>query len=353
MCIPMQMSGRPTFPQIPDQGGIVLKSPELVTLTFKNDPNRSQLEAFGAWIAGSNWMSVVGADYGVGAGTSAGAVEFATDAPASATQQDVETLLGDGITSGAIPSPSSLGGQGIYEIYFPAGTQLSTFFGNSCAEFQGYHNYFTQKGEDIAYAVIADCQLPNSLQAIQQIASHELIEAATDPHPRGPGPPTAYAIVDLQSPWVLSVGGENGDLCISMGLRDPGTGFALQRIWSNSAAANGPGSPCVPAPSAPFFTVSATPGTPQTVSAGSSVQFTLTGWADTPTPPWSLAVIFGGNFDSSPILGATTISSGGTTSLTLSVPTSATLGQFGWAAVQSVDSAGQVVSLWPVAIVVQ
>jgi hypothetical protein len=345
-------AGHPVFPQIPDQGGSILTAPQLVTVTFPNYPYQPEVEAFGNWVMSSSWMSAVGADYGVGLGTAAGTVHLGQDAPASATQQEVENMLGQAISDGTAPSPTSLAGEGIYMIYFPKGTQLSTFFGQSCSAFQGYHNYFTFQGVNVVYAVIADCGGSAPLQPIEEIASHEMIEACSDPHPRGSGPPTAYAIADIRSAWGDSLGGEVGDLCASIETTDPIAGFFAQRIWSNSAAAKGDRSPCVPAPSKPFFTVSAQPADTQQVAAGSSLTFMLTGWSSAPAGSWNISVVRSGAFDSTPQLGASMIGNGGTTGLTLTVPTGAASGSIGWAAVQSFDGSGQVVSIWPVAVMV-
>jgi hypothetical protein len=353
-CVPPMNNGHPPhFPQITDQGGVILAAPQVVTITFQNYPHRPDVEAFANWIVRSSWLTTVGADYGVGGATSAAEVELASDAPASATQQDIETLLGNEITAGTVPSPSSLGGQGIYMFYFPQGTELSTFFGTSCQTFDGYHDFFNFQGVDVAFAAIADCP-PFSLEQIELVGSHELIEAATDPHPLGIGPPTAFAIGDIQSAWLASIGPEVADLCITLNMQDAASGFFTQRIWSNSAAAKGAGSPCIPAPSAPFFTVSASPDATQAVAPGGSVKYTLTGWSDTATVTgWNLSLISGGAFFTNPKLGSFMISNGGTVDLTLTVPSDASPTAIGWTAVQSLDGAGQVVSLWPVAILVQ
>jgi hypothetical protein len=348
-CVPPSTK-RPAFPQVPDQGGTVLGNPELVTITFQNYPHRAEVEALGSWMVTSSWLTTVGADYGVGLGSAVTPVELAFDAPASASQSDVESLIAKELTAGTLPSPSSLGGQGVYMVYFPQDTQLSNRFGNGCSSFRGYHDFFAFQGTDIAYAVIADCP-PFALGDIELVASHELIEAATDPHPVGAGPPTGWAISDPTSPWVDSIGPEVADLCITLNDQDAASGFFVQRIWSNTAA-KGNGSPCVPAPNAPFFTVSASPDTTQLVSAGGSFKFTLTGWSNTPAMgAWNLQIVFGGQFSADPQLSASTITNGGSVDLTLSVPSDATFPMLGWAAVQSLDTTGQVVSLWPAVVV--
>ncbi len=81
-------------------------------------------------------------------------------------------------------------------------------------------------------------------------ASHELIEAVTDPFG------TAY----LQAPsayvaWAYFFGSEVGDMCAfhaGAAIAPADLGFTVQRIWSNAAAAAFL-DPCVPGASDPFF----------------------------------------------------------------------------------------------------
>src|SRR4051812_46020303 len=73
----------PPLPVIPNQGGPILAKPELVTITWAGDSLASELEAFDEWlITGATWKTMM-AEWGVGAGTYAGAVRLATAAPAS------------------------------------------------------------------------------------------------------------------------------------------------------------------------------------------------------------------------------------------------------------------------------
>jgi hypothetical protein len=79
-------------------------------------------------------------------------------------------------------------------------------------------------------------------------ASHEFAEAATDPHPIGND--GTYRLTDDDS-WSAGGGGfgaECGDMCENLpDLAYDETGYQVQRIWSNGAAARSQ-QPCQPAP---------------------------------------------------------------------------------------------------------
>src|SRR3954463_7867808 len=44
-------------PLVPPQGGPVIASPKLITITFANDPNRALAETFGDWVVTSSWLA--------------------------------------------------------------------------------------------------------------------------------------------------------------------------------------------------------------------------------------------------------------------------------------------------------
>jgi len=114
------------------------------------------------------------------------------------------------------------------------------------------------------------------LAALTLAASHELIEASTDPQP---DTMPAYSFADANHVgWALFAGAEVGDMC-ELDNDDayvpPGFPWVVQRIWSNRAAWAGQ-TPCVPADSPSFFYATAVPtdvatlnllGTPQSYPA--------------------------------------------------------------------------------------
>ena len=82
------------------------------------------------------------------------------------------------------------------------------------------------------------------------MASHEMVEASTDPFG------TAYAQTDLDHiAWAYFFGSEVGDMCAfhaGAAITPSDIGFAVQRTWSNAAAAAFE-DPCVPGESSPLF----------------------------------------------------------------------------------------------------
>jgi hypothetical protein len=173
----------------------------------------------------------------------------------------------------------------------------------------GYHSYFNFSGARVVYAVGLNCQ---DGSAAEGVMTHEIAEAASDPFLDG------LWFDDGQLPWI----GEVGDICNYSPWSVEG-GYRFLGIWSNTAAASG-GSPCVPYSVGHYFNVSPSPSAPQTVEAGSSVTFTLTGWSTSRIPAWSLRA-FPDNyarqdFDTQPAFSKSIINNGLDVTLTLHVP---------------------------------
>src|SRR5262245_1684496 len=53
------------FPQLENAGGPILEHAQLVTVTYPDYPYTADVEAFGDWVVGSDWLTIVGAEYGV------------------------------------------------------------------------------------------------------------------------------------------------------------------------------------------------------------------------------------------------------------------------------------------------
>ena len=232
------------MPQIPNNGGVVLKAPVIVTVTFPGDALQAKEQQFDAEVGGLKWWSTVHDSYGVGAATSGGNVVIA-DPPATAmTANELEQWLQDRITDGTLPAPTD---QMIYALYFPITTTV-TFDpnqggGSLCQEFLGYHSSISAMTPGgvvpTAYAVIGQC---GDIDSVTETASHEFTEAATDPHPINGKPAFVYL---KNSPWT-TLGGEDGDMCSGVsGVVE--NGWALTRVWNNPNAAEG-NQPCVPVP---------------------------------------------------------------------------------------------------------
>jgi hypothetical protein len=330
-----------------------------VVITYADDTNRDQLDAFGQWIGTSDWLTRVGPEYGVGAGTVLGTVHLTTNAPTAITSTQIESMINAGVTDGSLPSPPDHNYANVlYMVFFPGTTTVTLMergqaAGTSCQDFGGYHSEIAHTGGRLAYAAVPDCGADrggSELSGMTLAASHEYIEAATDPYPFSR--PAYQLPLDGSSAWAF-IGGEIGDLCeLSHSALMDGP-YLVQRIWSNMAAASS-ADPCVPAdPTRPYFNVAITEGDVQFAHAGDAVTFTLTGFSSTPLMPWQLSIQpQGGNLRMTTALSASTVNNGGTVTLTVHVPTTATQGYEAFV-LQSMESSPRLRQVWPIAVVVQ
>jgi hypothetical protein len=363
------------LPVLPNNGGPVLGAPKLVTIAYAGDPHSATMSAFGDWIVGSSWLTTVGHDYGVGLGAHAMHVVLPGPAPAQASDLDTQALLEAKLGDGTLPSAEGPdGGSGaadageggyLYMIIYPSSTQTGSFLGgpSTCTyegggAFIGGYHWETQSGAyHVPYAVVPTCSsgaIVEGASDLEASASHEFIEAATDPFPYTD---TAYGLTDPTDPWLYTAG-EVADLC--EGLTTTEAGFTAQRIWSNSVATKdndadasaGGTSPCVPATGEPFYDVSPSPSQTQTVAAGGSVTFTLTGFSTAPVSPWSLTTFPAlSTFTPTMTLGASTIDNGQTTTLIVGVPIGTPSGSYAAVFVTSSRSLTDF-TYWPVAVTV-
>jgi len=360
------------LPQIPDNGGPVVAAPKLVTITFAGYSQDATMKSFADWIVGSSWFTEVGHDYGVGAGTHVAHVVLQMTAPTSPTDLDTQALIEQKIGDGTLPSPfdvdggtdggggadagSGVAGGYVYVLFYPQGTTAGGFLGggDTCADlgggsFIGGYHWETQSGAyHVPYAVVPTCSDASGVENASDLeasASHEIMEASTDPFPYTT---TGYALTDPSNPWTYT-DGEVADLCEGQTLQQ--NGFTVQRIWSNGAAAAGT-APCIPAPAGGFYDVSPSPNTTQMVAAGASTTFTLTGFSTDPIPPWSLTAFAGyGTFTPTLQLSTSTIGNGQMATLKVTVPSTAT--SQGYASIFVSSSRGlNDFNYWPVAVAV-
>jgi hypothetical protein len=337
------------MPIIPNQGGPTLSAPQLVTITFAADPNSAKDGAFGDFVVGSTWLKTVGADYGVQSATQVKKVVLTQSAAATVKDAAIQSLIASKITDGTLPS----GAQVLYLIYYPPGTVVQSAFGgaDTCASIGtatigGYHWEGKSGATPFAYAVVPTCK-NEALADIQASASHELIEAATDPFP---STKPAWVLTDATNPW-SSLDGEVGDFCELL-ITSEG-GYSLQQIWSNGAAKANDRDPCIPSPSTPFYNATATPATVQAVAAGQSFTFEIKGWSSAPVAPWMLSSSLGGggSFDPKPMLDVTTLQNGQSAHLAISVPAGTASNASALIFVTSSRSLTDF-SIWPVVVTV-
>jgi len=225
----------------------------------------------------------------------------------------------------------------------------------ACGAYHGQFTVTTPSASKVYYAVVGNA--PWQPDTVTSLASHEIIEAATDPSV-GFGymmRETSDACDAVGTDYVRianSFGGaEVGDLCEELVDKNiTEGGFALQRSWSNSGAATG--DPCVPTlPGDVYVNVTATPSRVQSVFRGTSIMFTLKGWSTAPTTDWKISAepFLQTDFDASPTFSQPTLNNGGVATLTLTVPLFAKPGDFASFAIVSTTANG-LVTRWPVSI---
>jgi hypothetical protein len=196
----------------------------------------------------------------------------------------------------------------------------------SCDAFGAYHASARRNGVEASYAVMSSClafsPLLTEAEGRELFASHELIEAATDPIPsNNPG----FQVDDPTSTW-LALGGEVADLCEGSAAsiwRE--AGFVAQRSWSNVASLDG--DPCVPnATGTRYFNVVADPGALPRIPPGGKKTLKLAGWSTMATPDWMLFAQSAKDGDATLTLAAKTLNAGRSTTVSIEVPDTATKG---------------------------
>lgn len=319
------------LPQVSDLGGPRMTHPQLVTITFADDTDRAQLEAYSRWIATSRWLGAVGAEYGVGPGAAVAMVERVDNAPDQINDREIEALIARGIGDGSLPRAADGDATNtLYVIHFPAHTTITTGAGGdnqevSCRDLLAYHSSARLLGVEFAYAAVASCPVPsglgvNLLELRELATSHELIEAATDPFP---GASPAFGLHDRIDPW-SATGGEVADLCANDRAFWRESGFLAVRSWSNRVAAERSGDPCVPTTATlPYFDVIANPARPRRVRRGNRARYELSAWSTAPVDPWGLRAVATGTLHPTMTLDAMSINAGRTAVLDVSVPADA------------------------------
>jgi hypothetical protein len=338
------------MPRVFPHAGTVLESARLVTLTFDGYAARASVEAFGDMVVGSHWYVSAGAEYNVKAGSQIQKVSLGP-APASLTREDIRDRIASLADRGLITLPASPDAPEdglVYLLYVPPGVAYSDPPGTPSA--RSYHEVLKlSTGSKVPLAVVID-DGKGDLRTTTVAAAHQLINTATDPYevPRD----GYYADPPMTDPWSLVLG-EVADLCDG---EQPITesGFAMPRVYSDSAVAAGK-SPCMPfVPDDSWNDVSAKPQQMPDIEPGGSVTYTLTGWSTREIPDWQLSthVVDRSDFtlaEMDPQLSDTTINNKSTVTLTLHVPEDARPGDTGGVFVLS----GENVRPWAVGFLVQ
>lgn len=257
------------LPQMPQNGGQKpLSKVNFVTVSFSDTPDDSDVSKYGDWVVTSSYWTTIGKDYGVGTGTHQH-VRLSDSTPDSVIDSEFASYVDSKIASGELPQTA----ESVYAFFLSSATTVTDQLGAG-----GWHN---RSGGGHDYAVILPgCSSDPStiLETYTYVASHELIESATDPSPL--------------SGYDFGFGeGEVADLCDVPTLED---GYTVPTVWSNSAAAKG-GDPCVPAQTLPYISVDPSPAKVSLPSTkGSTVDVTLTGWSTALVGDWLLQVSVNG-----------------------------------------------------------
>jgi hypothetical protein len=263
-------AGQHGLPIIPDQGGLVMGTTDVVTIQYPGVD--LDLAAFTDYLLGSSWFSAVGSDYGVSAGRHLAHYVIPDAGPALLDPNGVASVIDGLITSGAVPQPAD---STIYMLETPPNTDTI------CQMYTGFHDFFLHQGKNVIFALVSNCPgqaafYGTAALAAANNASHEIIEAATDPVSTG------YWITDPLVPLGYALFGEVADLCISYPFVDIGGGYSVTASWSNSAVLAGTSSPCVPAASGPYYSVVPVPAILKAQANQSQAQnlvVELTGWS--------------------------------------------------------------------------
>jgi hypothetical protein len=250
------------LPQLVSIGGPIIKTPRILPITYLGDDLADEIEDFvGSVGCTSYWQSVV-SEYGIGQAQMLTPVRLPTAAPASMSDLQISSYLAKQIAAKA-PGFTDPPDDVIYAFFFPTGTTVELQGEQSCTSFGGYHNAAALSGATAAYAVIPRCA-GDDFTSVSSAASHEFIEASTDPNPESDA---AYLLPDSNHiAFSMLGGGEAGDLCEFSRTADftpTGYPFTVQRTWSNASILAGH-DPCVPAQPGPFL--SAIPDQPDTIS---------------------------------------------------------------------------------------
>lgn len=330
------------LPTVFPHTGTVLSAMQLVTLTYAGYDAAPDAVAFGDALVASSWYRTTGAEYGVSPATHLQQVVLGAP-PATLDRSQIAAQILDLIAGGGAPRGAN-SNQLLYLLYVPPSVAL----GPDLVGVSGYHEMVTLGSARYAIAVVIDDG--SGLATITTRAAHQVIDAATDPYlPPNNG---YYADPPQTDPWSL-LRREVADLCEGEDAVLEGR-FAFPRVYSNTAAVASM-TPCTPVqPGDVYYDVTAEPSQIQTVKAGDSVKYQLTGWSTGPLPAWSIRVRAAASSmlsqdEMRPELSRDTINNGETVTLTLHAPPEALPGTTGGVAVLS----GANQHLWAVGFIVR
>jgi hypothetical protein len=284
------------YPMLPDHGGPKLSPLRVVSVVAPDEPYADPLKAFGDALVKSRWLAALAPAFAVAATGTHVMVRGEHVQPGTSFTQAAMNAYIKAAVATASPSPEP-DGHTVYVLYLPPGTVLDNAGtpDTTCA-LVPYHTEYGTLGD--AMAVLNRCPtgFADQLEMFTVVASHEIIEAATDPQPSvnpawelwvDTGQPVYQASLWNQVEVASSM--ENGDLCIGTKLVEDGFGY--QRVYTNAAGAAA-ADPCVPALPVPFYSVTVDPTSTGwfPVAAGQTLTVPLTGWSSAPSADWFVTV---------------------------------------------------------------
>jgi hypothetical protein len=295
---------QPPVPQVVSYGGPVMHAPKIVVVTFAGDPQADDIERFVASLGPSSYWSLTTSEYGVGSLRALTPIRLSESAPPAIEDADFRTWLSQKL-DGTDPDFGSPDPDTIYAVFYPAGTNVtigSVLTG--CVNSGGYHWDMDANGTRVPYAVMPRCTSLGNLRGfdvLTSVASHEIIEAATDPFSQSN--PAFRRVNDDDYVWQWFYLTEVGDLCVQdryLDVTPSDIGFLVQRTWSN-VAIRGYHNPCVPFSgvyfnAAPVFAddIAVTDGRSFTtkgvrVPVGESRTIEIDLFSDAPSAPWTVS----------------------------------------------------------------
>jgi hypothetical protein len=237
-----------SMPQVVNSGGPTITAPVFQSITFADYDLTADVDDFVSRIGSTAyWPRAVGS-YGIGAATSAPPVHLPVGGPQNIDDVAIQAWLAEQLTSGGPFMPPTPGA--VYVIFYPSSTSITFDTEQSCFTMGAYHSSTVVAGVSVPYAVVPECasESKTAMESTTSAASHEMIEAVTDPLPLSGTP--AYSGVDPAHVYFQLVlgGGEVADMCAQW----PASFFVpddlpylVQRAWSNASAMAGV-DPCQP-----------------------------------------------------------------------------------------------------------
>ncbi|KAJ3275440.1 hypothetical protein HDV01_000267 [Terramyces sp. JEL0728] len=213
------------------KGGPVLSHVEVVPIYYGKLKYANEIYGYYQGIVNStymDWLSEYKTDKGtIGRGTVQTPIVVTDGLKNSLTDSDIQQLF-EALIAKKLISPNE---NTYYPIHLSEGIEL----GGMCTEWCAYHtNFATANGIQVYFGVVPDqsgkctsgCGTGNAWENLCALASHELIEAVTDPDSENNG------WFDLKQGSC----GEIGDVCnqqTGVVVGGDGKSYTVQKQWSN------------------------------------------------------------------------------------------------------------------------